>query len=229
MKKVVYSALYGGAFPFHVLGEKTETVQLPEQLKETDSFLVVWGGADIDPGFYRHPIHSTTRPGGMRDRLEWSLMNEAKERGIPIIGVCRGAQMLCALNGGFLLQDVEGHAGPHHFVATWDNVVLDVNSLHHQMMCMMNIPISEYKLLAWREGRNGAPYGYRNDQIFQPPSNWKEPEFVYFTRTKGYAIQWHPEMMSEDAPATKYVLDFIRKQEEENNGSYSTRTIACDC
>lgn len=220
---VLYSALYhDSGYPFDALADKVATARQPEDLKSLDSALVVWGGADINPAYYRHPLHRTTYPGGMRDRLEWALMNAAKDKGIPIIGVCRGAQMLCALAGGWLIQDVGGHAGPRHDVTTHDGQTFQVNSLHHQMMA--GLGTVEHELVAWREGREGAPYGYMDNRIYVPPAEFKEPEFVYFPRVYGYAVQWHPEMMGRDSDATRYVLDYI-KQKELAKGSYATAEV----
>lgn len=224
MKKL-YSALYDdNCHPFNALlanPQNVEVVRDPDQL-ENDGALIIWGGSDINPQLYNHPAHSTTYPGGLRDRLEWSLLTRAKEIGLPIIGVCRGAQMLCAAAGGFLLQDVHNHHG-HHEVVTHDGVKFNVNSIHHQMMA--GFTMIDHELVAWREGRRGAPYGYMNDQTYSPPENWKEPEFVYFRAINGYAIQWHPEMMGEESQATQYVLNYIRKTEAERNASYATATI----
>lgn len=225
--KVLYSALFReDGHPFNVLAEKTRTVTLPEQLTETDSALVVWGGADIHPSYYGHPQHPTTHAGGMRDKLEWSLMNEAVDRGIPIIGVCRGAQMLCALAGGWLIQDCQDHAGRGHFIRTYDESFLHANSLHHQMMAgLENV---EHELVAWAEGQRGAPYGYKDGQVYEN-KDFKEPEFVFFPKVRGYAIQWHPEMMPSSAPATKYALDYITKKEQEIKDGYSSTVLHCTC
>jgi putative glutamine amidotransferase len=197
-------------------------------LKEPDSALIIWGGSDINPAYYDHPMHSTTYPGGQRDRLEWSLMQAAIEKGIAIIGVCRGAQMACAAAGGFLIQDVENHSGRHD-VTTFDGKVLQVNSIHHQMMVPQG---TEHQLVAWSSKPlsvvNGRPYyGYKADEQFVPPEGWVEPEFIYFPKINAYAIQWHPEMMPRDAEATQYVLSFIKEKEDERR----TRdfTLACSC
>lgn len=223
-KKVIYSGLWGGIYPFQSLCETGEVAREPDDLKELDSMLIVWGGADINPAYYNHPMHHTTYPGGLRDKLEWGLMNSAMEKGIPIIGICRGAQMLCALNGGFLLQDVENH-GMRHEVSTCDNRAFMVNSLHHQMMC--GLEKVDHELIAWREGRMGMPYGYMDNKVYVPSADWKEPEFVYFKgKARGYAIQWHPEMMDQNVPATEYILNFITKKEEEYGNSYAYKELA---
>lgn len=222
-KKVIYSALYPGVYPFESLGQEHKAAREPDDLKEHDSMLVVWGGADIHPAYYKHPMHHTTYPGGLRDKLEWSLMNAAMEKGIPIIGICRGAQMLCALNGGFLLQDVRNH-GMRHEVSTHDNKAFMVNSLHHQMMC--GLERVDHELVAWREGRMGMPYGYMDDKVYSPDADWKEPEFVYFKgKARGYAVQWHPEMMERDVPATEYILNFINNKEEEHGNGYAYQEV----
>ena len=229
--KKLYSAVYhDNCTPFNQLLEdqrKIECVIDPDDLDPTaDGCLIIWGGADINPEYYRHPMHSTTRPGGMRDRVEWALIQRAIEIGMPIIGVCRGAQMACAAAGGFLLQNVRHHGG-HHFVHTLDNEVFTVNSLHHQMMA--GLEGVDHELVAWRQGNEGAPYGYRDDQIYTPPEGFKEAEFVYFPKINCYAIQWHPEMMQEDCVATKYVLNYITKKEKDRTDGYAAKTLICDC
>jgi gamma-glutamyl-gamma-aminobutyrate hydrolase PuuD len=223
--KVLYSGLYhDDCHPFNQLCENTDVVTSPEELKERDSMLIIWGGADINPAYYDHPLHSTTHPGGARDRAEWSLIQEAIERDIPIIGVCRGGQMLVAAAGGFLIQDVRGHHGRHDII-TVDNKRLTVNSIHHQMFA--GLEKVDHELVAWTDGHlSSGYYGYRDDQLFIPPEGWVEPEFVYFPKIKGYAIQWHPEMMAGNAQATEYVLNYIKRKESERaSGGY----LFCSC
>ena len=56
--------------------------------------LVLWGGEDIHPSFYKEPPHprneTQTKHPSYRDMVEWELMREAYFRDIPIISVCRG-------------------------------------------------------------------------------------------------------------------------------------------
>lgn len=156
-------------------------------------------------------------------------MQRAVEKGIPIIGVCRGAQMACALAGGFLIQDVNGHHG-HHDVTTYDGKTFRVNSIHHQMMVPGD---AEHVLVGWStvnlSKRQDAPYyGYMDDQLFSPPLGWREPEFLYFPKVNAYAIQWHPEMMNPECNATQYVLDYIKRTEDERNRS-SSKFPQCEC
>lgn len=216
--KVLYSAVYGEGYPFSSLADKVVGVTKPSEMIEFDSALVVWGGADISPDLYGHPMSRRCAPyAGRRDRVEWELMREAIDMEIPIIGVCRGAQMLCAAAGGVLLQDVNNHGGYGHEVTTHDGQTFHVNSIHHQMMVPYAV---KHELLAWATTPVGAPYIWKDDKIFDPgrdsgTDNWREPEFVYFPDIDGYAIQWHPEGMKENCPATKYILDFFNKKQKE--------------
>ena len=54
-----------------------------------------------------------------RDTREMEIYLKCYELGIPMLGVCRGAQLLCAYAGGSLVQDVNGHTGTEHFVETY--------------------------------------------------------------------------------------------------------------
>src|SRR4051794_39087794 len=80
------------------------------------------GGPDLDPDAYgarvRHAELGPTEPA--LDAFELELVRMADSRGLPILGVCRGAQTLNVARGGTLHQHVDGHrqaqlaTGPTH-------------------------------------------------------------------------------------------------------------------
>lgn len=77
--------------------------------------LVITGGRDVDPAAYgqdRHP--ATDDPADDRDAWELALLRGALRRDLPVLGICRGAQVLNVALGGTLhqhLPDVLGHTG----------------------------------------------------------------------------------------------------------------------
>jgi len=114
--------------------------------------LLLAGGADLDPAGYGaepHPQTTGVRPG--RDAAERALVDAALEVGLPVLGVCRGMQLLNVALGGTLeqhLPDVvghEGHRGPPGEFAEHEvrldagsrvgralDGVVSVRSYHHQ-------------------------------------------------------------------------------------------------
>ncbi len=77
--------------------------------------VVLSGGPDVDPSRYGTPPHPLTgAPRPERDAAEVAVLQRALERGIPVLGVCRGAQLLNVALGGTLVQhvpDAVGHSG----------------------------------------------------------------------------------------------------------------------
>lgn len=77
--------------------------------------LVITGGKDVDPSAYGQQRHQATdEPVRDRDAWEFALLAEALSRGLPVLGICRGAQVLNVALGGTLhqhLPDVLGHNG----------------------------------------------------------------------------------------------------------------------
>ena len=74
--------------------------------------IVVTGGVDIDPARYgqaRHP--SVDEPDPRRDATEIALVHAARERGIPLLGICRGCQVMNVAMGGTLVQDLPSALG----------------------------------------------------------------------------------------------------------------------
>jgi putative glutamine amidotransferase len=84
----------------------------PEVVERLDAIILA-GGADIDPRRYGEqpePGLEATRPD--RDDAEFALVDAALARNLPILGICRGMQLLCVAHGGALIQhlpDVVGH------------------------------------------------------------------------------------------------------------------------
>ena len=70
--------------------------------------LVLTGGGDVDPQHYGetpHPTFSPAEPG--RDAFELALARAALDRGMPLLAICRGVQVLNVAAGGSLVQDIE--------------------------------------------------------------------------------------------------------------------------
>ncbi|MBX6350863.1 MAG: gamma-glutamyl-gamma-aminobutyrate hydrolase family protein [Clostridia bacterium] len=120
--------------------------------------LLLTGGLDVDPARWGEPPHRETKVDAERDELEFALLLAARDLGLPILGVCRGCQVINVAFGGSLLQHLPCLSGVNehrqtrldpplargelsHEVAIAPGTrlaavlgagVLKVNSLHHQ-------------------------------------------------------------------------------------------------
>jgi putative glutamine amidotransferase len=74
--------------------------------------LLLSGGADLDPALYGQAPHPTTAVEPGRDALELEAWRAARERNLPVLGICRGFQAINVFSGGSLLQDLDGHTSP---------------------------------------------------------------------------------------------------------------------
>jgi gamma-glutamyl-gamma-aminobutyrate hydrolase PuuD len=105
-----------------------------ESVHEAD-LIVFGGGSDVDPVLYGETRHDSTWPSPSRDKTDMDLYLMCKEHGIPMLGICRGAQFLHVMNGGKLYQDVDGHYGDHSMWDILNNKHLEkISSVHHQMV-----------------------------------------------------------------------------------------------
>ena len=93
--------------------------------------LMLAGGADIDPAVYGEDAHPETVDTVLeRDRFEMALVRAAVERDLPVLGICRGMQLINVAYGGTLLQHLPERFGHHEHlkvVGTVDGADHDVD------------------------------------------------------------------------------------------------------
>ena len=146
------------------------------------SIVVFTGGTDVNPHLYGEaPEPETGEPDCGRDRVESEIFKAAKDAGVPMLGVCRGAQFLTVMNGGKLRQHISGHAGRSHEVK-WkcrgEAIFTLATSTHHQ--CMLPTFSSKPYVVLGVSTHDGVV------------------EAVYWDDSRCLCIQGHPEYVTRD-------------------------------
>lgn len=167
--------------------------------------LLITGGVDVNPNLYNQKVgRYTDTPEPARDKDELDLFYQFTEQRKPILGVCRGSQLLCVANGGELVQH---SSHPHiHKAETYLGKEFICNSTHHQQALIRNVKNCE--LLAW--ANNLSKYHLNGDnKDYEFPSDYKEPEIVFYPATRSLGIQSHPEWMDEDCEWVKFCQQLV--------------------
>ena len=148
--------------------------------------LVVAGGPDVEPVHYGAALDPRTGPPARaRDTWELALIRAALEAGVPLLGICRGMQLLNVALGGTLVQHIDGHAEVpgvfgHHPVKPVPGTVYgdlapeetSVPTFHHQAVDRLG-----EGLLASAHASDGTV-----EAVELPGPPWV------------LGVQWHPEM-----------------------------------
>jgi anthranilate/para-aminobenzoate synthase component II len=172
--------------------------------------VVFWGGTDIHPSLFKHSTSARSQAGEQpshRDMFEWAAMKYCKANRIPMIGVCRGAQMLCAAAGGWLIQHMHGHNCGQHPMITSDGVVMNTTSAHHQLMYPYDV---NHVVLATSTERLSNLYLDGTDSDVDMKGK-PEIEVCWFPDIRGLAIQGHPEWVANESDFALYCNDLIRE------------------
>jgi putative glutamine amidotransferase len=158
--------------------------------------LVLMGGSDVCPETYGEaPLRPEWQGDRIRDEYEIGLLNAFVARGKPVLGVCRGAQIVNVAMGGTLWQDLETqvpYALRHRSQAIYDAnchataivprtglarlypgvSLVKTNSVHHQAVKAL--------------GRNLVVEAWSQPDRIVEAVRWTGPSYLF-------AVQWHPE------------------------------------
>lgn len=173
--------------------------------KMEDADLVVFtGGEDVSPQLYGKKANPNSGFNIHRDLEEIEEYGKARLLGKHIIGICRGSQFLCVMNGGILVQH-QFNVG-RHSMYTSENRIIEVSSTHHQAQYPFDLPKDDYKILGWTHNISPFHFGQTMQEELNPI---KECEIVFYPKTKCLAIQSHPEMMVNDKNSTLYMQNLL--------------------
>ncbi len=192
----------------------------PDETLDTLDGLLLSGGDDIHPATYGEPwSEASTGVDSAADDWEIALVRGAARRGMPVLGICRGMQIMAVAFGGRLVQDMaglEGHPDIHQLTA--DNILAerhavtlnsacalaavygatsrDVNTIHHQAV------IDAGRLRVVGLGPGGVIEAIEPD--------WAWPAI---------GVQWHPEKLEsppEDRLFEHLIQDAIAYAERDS-------------
>jgi len=168
------------------------------------------GGADVDPALYHKESHPRTHSSIATDELSIGLYSHCIKYDIPMVGVCRGGQVLNVLNGGEMWQHVNNHAigGTHVARDLVTQRYINVSSTHHQMMIPGNgsvtVAIGE-KLSSWRETTDDL------GDILREEGDHEDVEVVWYPKGKSLCFQPHPEFFTPDHECQKYYFELLER------------------
>lgn len=149
--------------------------------------VVLTGGEDISPAIYGETDHKIW-PNQARDEYELKVIKKFQGK-VPIVGICRGLQILWASSGGKLIHDIKDYKGaahPYHHIMNlavgWrpksNNAFTYINSLHHQAARL----------------EAGIPDGW---EIIGTAHDGIPEAAINFDLMIG-GVQYHPESMNND-------------------------------
>jgi putative glutamine amidotransferase len=166
--------------------------------------LILQGGSDVSPKSYGETALKPEWEGDyIRDQYETALVNEFRAQGKPVLGICRGAQLLNVAFGGTLYQDIQTQVPGALEHRNWDiydqnfhelklasGQVVKVNSVHHQAVKDLGKGL---KAEAWSQP----------DGLVEAIRAEKGPYC--------FAVQWHPEFQDQKDSSLYDGRDFLRE------------------
>lgn len=167
----------------------------PERLADRFAGLIILGGADVDPAFYGEPRHSATYGvDSDADRYELVAARAALADDTPMVGVCRGMQILNVAGGGTLVQDL-GEETPHHgppsAIMVTQRVRLAPGSRLRDILGRADVDVRTGNHQAVRDVADGFRVVARADDGVI--------EAIEHATAWAIGVQWHPEDPLADA------------------------------
>ncbi len=150
-------------------------------------FVIFTGGSDVNPDLYNESAIPETYVDLKRDQDDLVLWSLCRLEGIPMVGICRGAQFLWVKMGGELYQDIDNHNDGFHDIFVFeDNKKYRASSVHHQSCRPKALP--GLKMIA-----NCAISNTRKSATHTHTGIMSDFEIYAFEKEGILGIQGHPE------------------------------------
>lgn len=195
-------------YPEHIHAAGGVPIQLPltadtsvleEALSCCQGFLLT-GGQDVAPELYgEQPLKECGEICAVRDAMEQYLLSYALDTGAPVLGICRGLQMMNVFCGGTLWQDLPSQHPTrimHHMQPPYDRAVHGMQILNgtmlHSILGCSTLGVNSYHHQAIRTlGEGVRACAVSEDGLIEGIS-LDASRFAL-------AVQWHPEMRTDEA------------------------------
>jgi len=224
---------YWNWFTANDLKDELELIELNfeknnvEDIYKCEGF-VLTGGVDVHPSFYNGGKNYNNNPASFepeRDVFEEKIYRYSQFNNLPVLGICRGMQLINVLQGGKLIQDLD-NGNERHKKEEADKehmVIVDNNSLLHQITGSSSGQVNSAHHQAIDPGAIGdnLVVNAYDDELAGPQTGEKIIEGLEFKDKTNKAfmlcVQWHPERMKdkEENPFSenlkKQFLSAVRK------------------
>lgn len=153
--------------------------------------LLFTGGGDFCSDVLGEAVDSRARGiDGIRDKKEIELLKRAYEINMPILGICRGAQLMNIALGGSIIQHIDGHIQRRPRDIAGHNVNIIKDSWLYEIARRSTIEVNSFHHQCIREVADTLT-----------PAAYSEENYIEAVESKGkgylLGIQWHPEWLND--------------------------------
>ena len=204
MRPTYFNAVWeAGGRPSYV-AYTTDAQKIAEYVDTFDGFLFA-GGVDVHPKHYGEEIKfDSVEVLEARDDFELALYAAAIKSGKPILGICRGVQLINVAEGGSLYQHIDGHSQDESGVIQTQKVTLEKNTPLYEMSGgAESVMVNTFHHQAVKQIADGfLPMAWSEEGICEAIYN---PEHKFLM-----GVQWHPEFFYDnDVTAANLFKEFI--------------------
>lgn len=177
--------------------------------------LIFSGGSDVDPEYFNQPpLKGMGEITPNRDKFEIALAQKALAGHKPVLGICRGIQVLNIAAGGDIYQDLEGVTKQEHDqkAPKWypfHNIEIDPNSLLFKLIGKTRVKVNSFHHQSVSKiGRDFKKVAWTEDGLTEAIESIEQDKIII-------GVQWHPECSWDRYEYEKKLFQFLITKAEE--------------